>query len=159
MKAITLKNGEIKTFPKLPNNITIDGKFYLNISEADSIELGFGDVEYPNINPQIEELGNLHKNPSTGKYTFDVTEKKIPETLAELKAKKTKDLKTKFNVEFQRLQWYWDRANRTNYSVPVPQEIIDLDEALRIQCNELETQIDALTTKKSVILFELPTFQ
>jgi hypothetical protein len=153
MKAIEV-NGEIKTFSSVPKTWTDDNGTHFNI--GDGADFGFKDVVIPTHDSSVEELVNLHLEGDV--YTYDVADKTFSQTLAELKAQKIANLKHTFNRELDSLQWYWDRAERTGGTKPVPQEIKDQDASLRTQCDDIEAQINALTTKKAVVSFALPNF-
>ena len=82
-------NGEIKTFGTLPKSWSDDNGLHLNIK--DGSKYGFKEVVYPTFDSRIEELSNLHLEGDV--YTYDVIEKPIKETVAELKANKIQQLK------------------------------------------------------------------
>lgn len=145
-------NGETKTFSSLPKSWGLSD----NINETAAVELGFKRVVTPIFNPNVEELANFHLSGDV--YTYDVVDKTFPETLAELKAQKIVNLKAIFRTKLESIQWWWNRADRTKGNKPVPQEIQDQDTALRTQCDDIEAQINALTTKKAVVGFVLPNF-
>jgi len=148
MKAI-LVNGKIKTFSILPKQWQDDNGLHLNIKDYSA--LGFKDVVTPEIDYRIEELANLHLDGDV--YTYDVIEKPIKETLAELKSEKLSQLKTNVGMELSQTDWYIIRE--ADSGEPTPQYIKDSRAALRSQSNDLEAQINALTTKKSVVLFDI----
>lgn len=151
MKAINI-NGEIKTFSKLPTNFNLDGNFYLTVSDNDAAALGFKDVVTPAYDPRVEELTNLHLDGDV--YTYDVVDKPIKETLAELKASKVDEIKRVISYKLATTDWYIIRE--IDSGEPTSQSIKDERAALRTKSNDLEAQINALTTKKEVVIFELP---
>jgi hypothetical protein len=151
MKAIK-SNGEIKTFGKLPSNVIINGVHYLSISESEASALGFKDVVIPTYDSRIEKLGSVIEQGDG--FTYEVTDINFPETLADLKAAKIKNVKSIFNVAIGKTDWH--RLRALDEGTTVAQDIIDERAALRVQSNDLEAQINALTTKKEVVTFDLP---
>jgi hypothetical protein len=147
-----LVNGEIKTFSRVPKSWTDENGLHLNIGDGDT--LGFKEVVQPLYDSRIEEIDNLNLKGNV--YTYDVVEKKIEETLAELKSQKISNLKNSIGSELSKTDWFIIRESDSGELTP--QSIKDEREALRTQSNELGKQIKALTTKKAVLLFDLPTF-
>ena len=148
MKAIEI-NGEIKTFSSVPKKWSTENGLYLNI--GDGASLGFKDVVYPTYDGRIEELSNLHLEGDV--YTYDVIEKPIKETLAELKAEKVSQLKSMVGGQLSQTDWYIIREADSGEATP--QYIKDERAALRAQSNIIEAEINALTTKKAVVLFDI----
>ena len=97
MKA-RLENGKIKTYGVVPNSFESEGVLVAgggrNLSDEKLKEYGFLDVVTPTIDYRIEELSPIYLSGDV--YTYDVIEKPIKETLAELKANK---VSTKFPNE------------------------------------------------------------
>jgi len=147
MKAISVK-GEIKTFGRLPKSWTDDNGLHLNIGDGSAF--GFKDVVTPAFDGRIEELSNLHLDGET--YTYDVIERPIKETLAELKETTIKSVKTEVSKKLSYTDWYIIREADSGENTPA--EIRGQRAALRAKSDELENQINALTTKKAVILFD-----
>ena len=148
MKAIEIK-GELKIFSSLPKTIQLGDKLHLNIKDHNS--LGFKDVITPNHDPRVEALTNLHLEGDV--YTYDVEPLKIEETLAELKSEKISIIKTQVSGLLGSTDWYIIRESDTGEATPT--SIKDERAALRARGNELESQINALTSKKSVVLFDI----
>ena len=156
MKAI-LVNGEIEVVNKLPENKTIDGTTIVGfnrLSDAELQEYGYYDLVKPEYDSRIEELANLHLDGDV--YTYDVIEKPIKQTVAELKANKISNLKYLIGSQLSKTDWYIIRESDSGEATP--QSIKDERAELRTQSNDIEAQINALTTKKSVVLFDLPSF-
>ena len=151
MKAIEI-NGEIKTFSSVPKKWSDENGVYLNIGDGSAF--GFKDVVVPDYDPRVQELANLHLEGNV--YTYDVIDKPIQGTLAELKANKIANLKHSIGSQLAKTDWYIIREADSGEATP--QSIKDGRAALRNQSNDIEAQINALTTKKSVVLFELPSF-
>ena len=148
MKAI-LVNGEIKTFGRLPKTWSDENGLHLNIGDGSA--LGFKDVVTPAFDGRIEELSNLHLDGDT--YTYDVIERPIKETLAELKANKVEHLKSIVGRKLSETDWYVIR--NADVGIEIPAAIKEARADLRDQNDIIEAEINALTTKKAVVLFDV----
>ena len=145
-------NGEIKTFGKLPKSWTDENGTHLNIKDGAS--LGFKDVVNPTYDSRIQELDNLHLDGDV--YTYDVVDKTIPQTLAELKSQKIANLNHSIGSELSKTDWYVVRY--ADVGTEIPADIKEARADLRDQSDIIETEINALTTKKAVLTYDLPTF-
>ena len=150
MKAIEI-NGEIKSFSSIPKKFNHNGKLYLSLNKTTSSELGFKDVVTPTFDGRVEELSNLHLDGDV--YTYDIIDKPIKETLAELKANKVTELKSMIGGRLSQTDWYVIR--QADAGTEIPQSIKDDRAALRTASDLIEAEINALTTKKSVVLFDI----
>ena len=148
MKAIEI-NGEIKTFGRVPKTWSDENGLHLNIGDGSSF--GFKDVVYPTFDGRVQELANLHLDGDV--YTYDVIEMPIKETLAELKSQKVNELKSLAAVKLSKTDWYIIRESDSGEATP--QSIKDDRAALRAESNAIEADINALTTKKAVVLFDI----
>ena len=148
MKAI-LVNGEIKTFGSVPKKWSDENGLHLNIGDGSAF--GFKDVIEPTYDARIEELANLHLDGDV--YTYDVIDKPIKETLAELKANKVSELKSIVGGKLSQTDWYVIR--QADAGTDIPQNIKDDRAALRTASDLIEAEINALTTKKAVVLFDI----
>ena len=148
MKAIEI-NGEIKTFGSVPKKWSDENGLHLNIGDGSAF--GFKDVVYPEFDGRFEELTNLHLNGDV--YIYDVIEKPIKETLAELKANKVEQLKSMVGGKLSQTDWYIIREADSGQATP--QSIKDDRAGLRTKSDTIEAEINALTTKKAVVLFDI----
>ena len=148
MKAI-LVNGEIKTFSRVPKSWNDENGTHLNI--GDGASLGFKDVVRPDYDSRIQELVNLHLDGDV--YIYDVIDITFTETLAELKDNKISELKAVAGAKLAETDWYIIRE--ADSGEVTPQSIKDERAALRTQSDLIEAEINALTTKKSVVLFDI----
>jgi len=151
MIAIDL-NGTIKTFSRLPKVWSDENGTHLNITDGQVF--GFYSVVTPAIN-QSEELGNIYFDVDAEVFTYPVQSKTYTQTVAELKEQKIANLKHLYNSQLAKTDWYIIRGQEGN---AVPQDILDARTALRTECATHETNINAKTTKASVIDYELPSF-
>ena len=142
-------NGEIKTFSRVPKTWTDENGTHLNI--GDGASLGFKDVVNPTYDSRIQELDNLHLDGDV--YTYDVVDKTIPQTLAELKSQKISNLKHSIGSELSKTDWYVIRY--ADVGTEIPAAIKEARADLRDQSDIVEAEINALTTKKSVVLFDI----
>lgn len=150
MKAIEI-NGEIKLFSKYPKNFKHDGITWSILGDEQAAKIGFKDVVTPTYDPRIEELSPIKLDGDV--YTYDVIEVPFKETLAELKSNKIADLKSMIGGKLSKTDWYIIRE--ADSGEVTPQSIKDERAALRAQSDSIEAEINALTTKKSVVLFEI----
>lgn len=158
MKA-RLENGVIKTYAKIPNKFeytTDKGTFAVagggsNIKEETLALAGFKDLIIPTFDSRIEELSDIKLDGDV--YTYDVIEKPIKETLADLKRLKIVELKSKASLKLSNTDWYIIRESDSGEATP--QSIKDERATIRTSSNTIEAEINALTTKKSVVLFDI----
>ena len=152
MKGINL-NGTIKTYSSVPKTWgNILGVNYM--SDEDLKGLGFYDVVRPGTK-QSEQLGDIYFDADAEVFTYPVLSRAYTQTVAELKEQKIANLKSLYNSQLSKTDWYIVRSQE---GIAAPQEIIDARAALRTECEAHETSINALTTKASVIDYELPSF-
>jgi hypothetical protein len=144
-----LVNGEIKTFGSVPKNWTDENGLHLNIGNGAAF--GFKDVVIPSYDSRAQELANLHLEGNV--YTYDVIDKPIQETLSKLKEQKISELKSIAGNKLSETDWYIIREADSGEATP--QSIKDERAALRAKSNDLEVQINTLTTKKEVVLFDI----
>ena len=149
MKGI-LVNGNIKTFSKIPSVWTDENGTHFNIKEG----FGFLDVVTPTYDSRVEELSAIKLVGNV--YTYDVVDMVITQTLAELKTQKIDNLKNLIGSQLEKTDWVVIR--QMDSGEVAPQEIIDSRAELRKQSNTIGAEIKALTTKKAVLTYDLPTF-
>ncbi len=148
MKAIKINN-KIEKFSRLPKAWEDANGLHLNIGDGSS--LGFKEVVQPTYDSRIEELDNLHLKGDV--YTYEVVDKKIEQTLAELKSQLTQKLKDDLGYILSLTDWYIIRESDSGELIP--QSIKENRKSLRAKSNSIEAEINALTTKKSVVLFDI----
>ena len=157
MKAIN-KNGKITVYSGVPQSFTSSQGVHLNapnMSEQALKDAGLFDViissEY---DERIHDLGEIYWDAENTVFRKDLIVKEIIETLDELKTNKINHFKSLINGELQKTDWYIIR-NADN-SDAVPEEIQTARADLRTQSATVEDEINALTTKKEVILYDFP---
>jgi len=152
MKAINI-DGTIKTYSSVPKTWgNILGVQYLNDSSLE--ELGFYDIVTP-ATKDSQELGSIKWDADNEVFTYPIKNKTYSQSVAELKAKKIESLKSVYSAKIGKTDWYIIRAQE---GIAAPQNIIDARAALRSECAIKEAEINALSTKASVIDYKLPSF-
>ena len=87
-------------------------------------------------------------------FRKDAEDKTWTETLEELKTRRINHFKSMVNSELQKTDWYVIR--KSDNSDAVPEDIQTARANLRTQSATVETEINALTTKKEVVLYDFP---
>ena len=153
MKAIEI-NGEIKIYsqtPKFWGNVI--GGFHL-LSDEQLESYGFYDVVTPEHNQSVEELSEIYFDSDNDVFTYNVNDKTWSQTVAELKTRRINNFKSIVNSELQKTDWYIIRS--VDNGDDVPSIITDERAELRSQADTVESEINALTTKKKVMQYDFP---
>jgi len=151
MKAIDI-NGNIKIYNQLPKTWgNIIGGFNL-LDESEIQKAGFYNLVEPDYTPSIHNLINLHFDSDNNIFTYDVENKTFTETIDELKEAKIEQLKIYTNRELEKTDWYVIR--KAERDIVIPQEIQDSRAALLNNYDTKLNEINALTTKASIITYE-----
>ena len=148
MKAIEI-NGEIKTFVTVPKTWSDENGLHLNIGDGSSV--GFKNVVTPDYDGRVQKLENLHLEGDV--YTYDVVDITFDETLSVLKNRKIESLKSQASEKLSLTDWYIIRE--VDSGEATPQSIKDERTEIRTNSNSIEAEINALTTKKAVVLFDI----
>jgi hypothetical protein len=154
MKAIDI-NGKIKQYSKLPSSWgNVLGGFDL-LSDEQLKTYGFYDVVIPDWDSRIQELGDLYFDSTSETFTKDVSDITWTQTLAELKERQINNFKHSTGIKLQETDWYVIRNQETGTAIPA--DITSARQALRDQSEVVENEINALTTKKAVMSYDLPS--
>jgi hypothetical protein len=157
MKAIN-KNGKITIYQGVPQSFTSSQGVHLNapnMSEQALKDAGLFDLIIDeNYDERVHDLGEVYWDTENTVFRKDAEDKTWTETLEELKIKRINNFKSIINFELQKTDWYIIR-NADN-SDAVPEEIQTARADLRSQSATVEDEINALTTKKEVVLYEFP---
>lgn len=145
-------NGEIKTFSKLPKVWSDANGTHLNIGDGKAF--GFYDVVTPPTK-QSEQLGDIYFDADAEVFTYPVESKTYTQTVAELKEQKIANLKAMYNSELAKTDWYVTRKQEKGTAIP--SAIQTERDDLRTECATHETNINAKTTKASVVDYQLPS--
>ena len=157
MKAIN-NNGKITIYQGVPQSFTSSQGVHLNapnMSEQALKDAGLFDViissEY---DERIHDLGEIYWDAENTVFRKDLIVKEIIQTLDELKTNKINNFKSIVNSELQNTDWYVIRKADNNDAIPEDVQTARTD--LRTQSATVENEINALTTKKEVILYDFP---
>ena len=157
MKAIN-NNGKITIYQGVPQSFTSSQGVHLNapnMSDEALKDAGLFDViissEY---DERIHDLGEIYWDAENTVFRKDLIVKEIIQTLDELKTNKINHFKAVVNSELQKTDWYVIRKADNNDAIPEDVQTARTD--LRTQSTTVENEINALTTKKEVVLYEFP---
>ena len=157
MKAIN-NNGKITIYQGVPQSFTSSRGVHLNapnMSDEALKDAGLFDViissEY---DERIHDLGEIYWDAENTVFRKDLITKEIIQTLDELKTNKINNFKSIVNSELQKTDWYVIRKADNNDAIPEDVQTARTD--LRTQSATVENEINALTTKKEVILYDFP---
>ena len=157
MKAIN-KNGKITIYQGVPQSFTSSQGVHLNapnMSEQALKDAGLFDLIIDeNYDERIHNLGEIYWDTQNTVFRKDTEDKTWSETLDELKTKKINNFKSIVNSELQKTDWYVIRKADNNDAIPEDVQTTRTD--LRTQSATVENEINALTTKKEVILYDFP---
>jgi len=157
MKAVN-NNGIITTFPDVPKQFRSSTGYHLNARSMTADELrsaGLFDVIIPEeYDSRIHDLDEIYFDSASSVFRKDLINKTWSETLAELKAKQIDNFKGQINNKLATTDWYVTR--KVERSIDIPQDIQDTRAGLLTQLDTVETEINALTTKKAVMSYDFP---
>ena len=157
MKAIN-KNGKITIYQGVPQSFTSSQGVHLNapnMSEQALKDAGLFDLIIDeNYDERIHGLGEIYWDTENTVFRKDAEDKTWSETLDELKTKKINHFKSQVNSELQKTDWYVIR--KTDNNDAIPSDIQTARTNLRTQSITVEDEINALTTKKEVALYDFP---
>ena len=151
MKAINI-NGQIKLYGSLPKSWgNIIGGFN-TLSDEEAKEYGFYDVVNPDFDNATQNFGDIYFDENNEVFTYSVEDIVFNETLAELKERKIESLKEYTNEKLSETDWYVIR--KVERDIDIPQDIQDARNTILSEHNTKESEINALSTKKSVVSYE-----
>ena len=157
MKAIN-KNGKITIYQGVPQSFTSSQGAHLNapnMTEQALKDAGLFDLIIDeNYDERVHNLGEVYWDTPGGVFRKDAEDKTWTETLEELKAKRINHFKSVVNSKLQKTDWYVIRKSDNGDAVPEDIQTARID--LRTQSTTVETEINALSTKKEVILYNFP---
>ena len=153
MKAINI-DGTIKIYSNLKS---FGGALGLQYSSDSDLEaLGFYDVVTPTTK-QSQELGDIEWDADNSVFTYPVQNKTYSQTVAELKTQKIENLKHIYGSKLGKTDWYVVRA--AEGGTAIPSDIATERSDLRTECATKEAEINALSTKASIVDYQLPSFR
>ena len=148
MKAIKVGN-EIKTYSSLKSYGGAMGLQYATDSHLES--LGFYNVVTPKPKAS-QKLGAIKWDADNKVFTYPVQNRTFSQTATELKQDKIAQVKNIYKGKLAETDWYILRAQE---GIAAPQSILDARAALRSECANVESEINALSTKASIVDYEL----
>ena len=157
MKAVN-NNGIITTFPDVPKQFRSSTGYHLNARSMTADELrdaGLFDVIIPaEYDSRIHDLDEIYFDSEASVFKKDLINKTWNETLAELKTKQINNFKGQIGSKLAQTDWYIIR--NADDGSEIPADITTARADLRTQSNTVETEINALTTKKAVMSYDFP---
>ena len=157
MKAIN-KNGKITIYQGVPQSFTSSQGVHLNapnMSEQALKDAGMFDVVISDdYDERVHTLGEIYFDSLNTVFKKDLVVKEWTETLDELKTKRINHFKSQVNSKLAETDWYVIRKADNNDAIPEDIQTARTD--LRTQSATVENEINALTTKKEVVLYDFP---
>jgi len=157
MKAVN-NNGIITTYPDVPAKFRSSTGYHLNARGMTADELrnaGLFDVIIDeNYDSRIHTLGEIYFDSAASVFRKDAEDITWSETLTELKERAINNFKGQIGSKLTVTDWYVTR--KVERSIDIPQEVQDARAGLLAQLDTVETEINALTTKKAVVRYDFP---
>ncbi len=157
MKAVN-NNGIITTYPDVPSKFRSSTGYHLNARSMTADELsnaGLFDVIIPEeYDSRIHDLDEIYFDSAASVFKKDLINKTWSETLAELKTKQINNFKSQIGSKLTATDWYIIR--NADDGTEIPANITTARADFRAQSNTVETEINALTTKKAVMSYDFP---
>ena len=154
MIGIKDSNGKIKVFNSTPKNWGAVICGFDTFSKEKLESYGFYDVVKPTIK-QSEQYGEIKWDSKNKVFTYPIKNKTYSQSITELKTQKIENLKSVYGSVLSKTDWYIIRGQE---GIAAPQNIIDARAALRSECASKEAEILALTTKSSIVDYQLPSY-
>jgi len=155
-KAIN-KNGVITVHNGVPQTLYGSSGTYLNapaMSDTALREAGLYDVVYPEgYNSAIHDLSEIFWDSANTVFTYTKSDKTWSQSLADMKTNKIANLKVNANNKLAETDWYIIRKNDDGTAVPA--DITTARAAVRTAVGTKETEINALTEKSAVVLYDI----
>lgn len=164
MKA-RIEAGKIVKYARLPKEFKKYVAGFDRLPAAQLEEEGFYDVVVPTYDPVTQVIYNLHfdnafaaptpddADATREVFTYDVKAKTISETVAELKTKRIKELK---KLGYDKLQpTDWMVVRKAEKGTAIPSATQTERDAIRTSVTTKEGEINALTTKASILKYDI----
>jgi hypothetical protein len=168
MKA-RIEEGKIIKYSQIPQQFTAGSKIIAgggrNLPVEKLEEYGFFDVVVPDYDPITQVAYNLHfdnaypsptdedADATRGVFIYDVKSRTISETVAELKSIRIAELKS---IAYDKLQpTDWMVVRKAEKGTEIPSDIQSERDAIRASVETKEQEINALTTKASILKFDI----
>ena len=167
MKA-RLESGKVVKYPQIPDTIVSGDVTYVNakrLTEPEQEGLGFFDVIEPVYDSVIQVVHNLHfdnaytytdidgNEATRDAFVYDIKDKTISETVAELKTSQITGLKSLAYSKLSPTDWYAIR--KAENDTAIPSDIQTERDVIRTSVITKEGEINALTTKASILRYDI----
>jgi hypothetical protein len=157
MKAIN-NQGTITIYQSIPSVLKTPTGTVLNataLSDQELKEKGLFDLVLPNdYNERIHNLGEIYFDSAAQCFKKDTVNKTWTKTLEEIKKQAINNFKHRINSKLQETDWYIIRKN--DNSEEIPSEVQEARQDLRNISDTVENEINALTTKAGVMVYNYP---
>tara|TARA_B100000902_G_C26781501_1_gene655294 strand:- start:37 stop:519 length:483 start_codon:yes stop_codon:yes gene_type:complete len=157
MKAVN-NNGIITTYPDVPKQFRSSTGYHLNARGMTADELrnaGMFDVIIPEeYDSRVHNLDEIYFDSAASVFKKDIINKTWSQTLAQLKEQQINNFKGQIGSKLTQTDWYIIR--NADDATEIPADITTARAELRTQSNTVETEINALTTKKAVMSYDFP---
>ena len=157
MKAVN-NNGKIKVYASVPDSFQSSTGVHMNAPKMSQTELqnaGMFDVVISNdYDERVHTLGEIYFDSPNTVFKKDLVDKTWTETLDELKTKRINHFKSQVNSKLAETDWYVIR--KTDNNDAIPSDVQTARTNLRTQAATVETEINALTEKKEIVLYDFP---
>ena len=157
MKAVN-NNGKIKVYASVPDSFQSSTGVHMNAPKMSAEELknaGMFDVVISDdYDERVHTLGEIYFDSPNTVFKKDLVDKEWTETLDELKTRRINHFKSMVNSELAKTDWYVIR--KTDNNDAIPSDVQTARTNLRTQSATVETEINALTEKKEVVLYDFP---
>ena len=167
MKA-RLESGKVVKYSQIPDTIVSGDVTYVNakrLTEPEQEGLGFFDVIEPVYDSVIQVVHNLHfdnaytytdidgNEATRDAFVYDIKDKTISETVAELKTNQITGLKSLAYSKLSPTDWYAIR--KAENDTAIPSDIQTERDVIRTSVITKEGEINALTTKASILRYDI----
>lgn len=174
MKA-RLENGEIKVYREMPQAFLTVSGFLPTVNGLQSVEgqaipdallmpeedlktFGFFDIqEDPFIDDRIEEFGDFYFDEAEELFKKEILDKDFIWTLEECKENVIKNYDSILHQEFTKTDYHY--IKQLELGTEIPQNVLDRRTALRQEAETVKAEINALSTKKEVLKYNLPNYK
>ena len=157
MKAVN-NNGKIKVYASVPDSFQSSTGVHMNAPKMTEEELknaGMFDVLISDdYDERIHTLGEIYFDSPNTVFRKDLVVKEWNETLDELKTRRINHFKSQVNSKLAETDWYVVR--KADNGDAIPSDVQTARTNLRTQSATVETEINALTEKKEVVLYNFP---
>ena len=157
MKAIN-NQGIITIYQSIPSVLKTPTGTILNapaLSDQELKEKGLFDLVLPaDYDSRVHDLGEIYFDSAVQCFKKDTVDKTWTKTLDQIKEQAINNFKHKINSKLQETDWYIIRKNDNGEEIPG--EIQEARQELRNISDTVENEINALTTKADVIIYDYP---